>query len=280
MKTTKEFPATHSMSTEWFIADEDGNIALFDFEDNGPVPVQIDERDPFGWLEDLGVPDKNGINSIELTDEQTSDMLAHFKPISEFTENDGYYVLVQLKDDENSILTFINSFREDIECCLSHKERIYVVRWFWNYNACKDTIIKTIKLLNNICIGFLHEEFEAENLSDESVYPFYCFIQPYNSYTAIPKRTAVPKYPFKENQIPEEKRNKLIRIPLKFSECTGFQIAQYVICTWHSGIEEKEINNRRYTKFPKTGGGFCYILDEQDKAKDGEKPIILPAEDD
>ena len=28
MKTTKEFPATHSMSTEWFVVDEDGNKCL------------------------------------------------------------------------------------------------------------------------------------------------------------------------------------------------------------------------------------------------------------
>ena len=41
MKTMKEFPATHSMSTEWFVVDEEGNIALFDFDENGPVPVDI-----------------------------------------------------------------------------------------------------------------------------------------------------------------------------------------------------------------------------------------------
>ena len=26
MKTTKELPATHSMSTEWFVVDEDRNV--------------------------------------------------------------------------------------------------------------------------------------------------------------------------------------------------------------------------------------------------------------
>ena len=41
MKTTKEFPATHSMSTQWFVVDEEGNIGLFDFDENGPVPVDI-----------------------------------------------------------------------------------------------------------------------------------------------------------------------------------------------------------------------------------------------
>ena len=38
MKTTKEYPATHSMSTAWFAADVDGNVAIFDFNANGPIP--------------------------------------------------------------------------------------------------------------------------------------------------------------------------------------------------------------------------------------------------
>ena len=37
MKTTKEFPATHSMSTQWFVVDEEGNIALFDFDEKSGV---------------------------------------------------------------------------------------------------------------------------------------------------------------------------------------------------------------------------------------------------
>ena len=65
MKTTKEFPATHSMDTEWFIADAEGNIALFDFDDDGPVPVKIADNDDFwGELDEIGVPDKDGINSF------------------------------------------------------------------------------------------------------------------------------------------------------------------------------------------------------------------------
>lgn len=70
MKTTKEFPATHSMGTEWFIADAEGNIALFDFDDDRPVPAKIADNDDFwGGLDEIGVLDKDGINSFELTDE-------------------------------------------------------------------------------------------------------------------------------------------------------------------------------------------------------------------
>lgn len=230
MKTTKEFPATHSMSTQWFIADEEGNIALFDFEEEGPVPIQIDESDSFSYIEDIGVPDENGINSFELSDIQTEDMLKHFKPITDFSKEDDYDCLVQLIDDEDSIKMFINKYKDDIESCLSHKERIYLVRWFWSSDASEKEIEKQIEFIKATCIGYYHEYFDPDYLNSESVFPFFCYKQPYNSNLYIPERTAVPKNPLKISQIPEENRKKLIHVPVKFSECTGLQIAQYVLC--------------------------------------------------
>ena len=232
MKTTKEFPATHSMGTEWFIADAEGNIALFDFDDDGPVPAVIADNDDFwGGLDEIGVPDKDGINSFELTDEQTLYMLKHFKPISDFSEENEYDCLVQIKDDEESLKTFISTFKEDIECCLSHKERIYYVGWFWDYQATGDLKKKRIALVKDICTGFIHECFDSEFLSDKSVFPFYCYTQDYNPL----QRTAAPKYPLKENQIPEENRKKLIRLSAKFSDCKELQIEKYVLCKDYYG---------------------------------------------
>ena len=232
MKTTKEFPATHSMGTEWFIADAEGNIALFDFDDNGPVPTIIADNDDFwGGLDEIGVPDKDGINSFELTDEQTLYMLNHFKPISDFSEENEYDCLVQIKDDEESLKAFISTFKDDIECCLSHKERIYYVGWFWDYDATGDLKKKRIAIVKEICTGFLQEYFDSDRLSDETVFPFYCYKQDYNPL----QRTAVPKYPLKDIQIPEENRKKLIHIKAKFSDCKELQITQYVKCKDYYG---------------------------------------------
>jgi len=283
MKTTKEFPATHSMSTEWFVADEEGNIALFDFEEEGPVPVQINEADSFSYMEDLCVPDENGINTLELSEEQIGDMLKHFKPISEFTENDDYSCLVQVADDENCLKGFLMLFKDGIECCLSHKERIFLVHDFLKYDMPEDLEKKILDSIKQVCTGFYQAVCEGDYLSSKSepVYPFFCYQQPYNSSVYLPERTAVPAHPLKESQIPEEKRKKLIRIPVRFSECTGFQIAQYVLCKRHSIALTEDItrNGRVYAKYPKTGGGFCYILEDQDIEKDGETPIIIDGEE-
>ena len=45
MKIDKEYPATHSMSTAWFAVDKDGNVAIMDYDDNGPVPIGVPETD-------------------------------------------------------------------------------------------------------------------------------------------------------------------------------------------------------------------------------------------
>ena len=250
MKTTKEFPATHSMDTEWFIADAEGNIALFDFDDDRPVPAKIADNDDFwGGLDEIGVPDKDGINSFELTNEQANYMLRHFKPISDFSTENEYDCLVQIKDDEESLKTFISTFNDDIECCLSHKHRIYYVSWFWDYDATDELKKKRLALVKDICTGFLQEYFDSDCLSDKSVFPFYCYTQDYK----LLQRTAVPKYPLKENEIPEENRKKLIRLSAKFSDCKELQIAKYVLCKDYYGD---------------------YV------DGDGETPITLPDEDD
>lgn len=286
MKTTKEFPATHSMSTQWFVVDEEGNIALFDFDENGPVPVNIPSEknsDLMTAEEDLGAKDENSIEYFELTDEQVEELMSNaVSPLEYDIEND-YALFVQV--DEANKNEFLEVFSDSIECCLSHKHDIYFLWALFGYSESDlnkkrrlETFYKAVKRVVHIYIDSVtDEDFSGEDKN--WTLPFYCYKQPYWSYTELAKRTNVPKFPFKENQIPENQRHKLLRVPLKFSECTGFQIAQYVICHWHMGRDSIEIEDRVYTKFPKTGGGFCYILDYQNEKQDGKTPIVLDLEE-
>lgn len=43
MKTDKEYPATHSMSTAWYMVDDEGNIGIMEYNENGPVPFGVRE---------------------------------------------------------------------------------------------------------------------------------------------------------------------------------------------------------------------------------------------
>ena len=41
MLLDKEYPATHSMSTAWYMVDDDDNVAIIEYNENGPVPRQL-----------------------------------------------------------------------------------------------------------------------------------------------------------------------------------------------------------------------------------------------
>ena len=56
MKIDKEYPATHSMDTAWYCVDEDGNVGIFQIDENGPVPQGYHsgcEPDTIFWKEFL-----------------------------------------------------------------------------------------------------------------------------------------------------------------------------------------------------------------------------------
>lgn len=284
MKTTKEFPATHSMSTEWFVVDEEGNVALFAFDENGPVPVDI-PRESSSFLmtaeEDFGEKDSDTVEYLELTDEQVEELMADSVTPDKYDIENEYDIFVQVDDAHKK--DFLEFFKNDVEFCLSHKHGIYFLFCLFDYDESEsskkrslETFYKTVKRAVHIYVDAYTDE-NSSLTKDNWPLPFYVFKQPYSPYSELAKRTNIPKFPFKENQIPEKQRHKLIRIPVKFSECTGFQIAQYVICHWYFG-GDLEHENRTYTKFPKTEGGFFYVLEGQDKDEDGETPITLPGE--
>ena len=135
MKTTKEFPATHSMSTQWFVADEEGNIALFDFDENGPVPVDIPSENDSNLMtaeEDLGAKDENSIEYFELTDEQVEELMLNAVSPSEYDIENDYDLFVQV--DEANKNEFLEVFSDSIEYCLSHKHCIYFLWSLFGYS--------------------------------------------------------------------------------------------------------------------------------------------------
>ena len=72
MKTDKEYPATHSMSTAWYFVDDDDNVAIMEFEDEGPIPVGVPRNGYFNenvlFGEVLEEDERDG--TIQLTKEQ------------------------------------------------------------------------------------------------------------------------------------------------------------------------------------------------------------------
>ena len=73
----REYPATHSMDTAWYLADADGNVALMEYGDDGPVPWGIPQT---GIDTLLFGPEDNTedteFQQIRLTEEQIKGILS------------------------------------------------------------------------------------------------------------------------------------------------------------------------------------------------------------
>ena len=93
----KEYPATHSMSTAWFCADLDGNVAIIDIDDDGPVPVGTGGYNEGTyvyeiWSETLPTHTEERMYDLPLTDEQIVPLLLPKVDENDiWTEDDGIY---------------------------------------------------------------------------------------------------------------------------------------------------------------------------------------------
>ena len=73
----KEYPATHSSDTAWFCVDLDGNVAVFDIEEDGPRPNDFEGQHCIADLMTECLPShtEENIYDLPLTDAQIKPML-------------------------------------------------------------------------------------------------------------------------------------------------------------------------------------------------------------
>ena len=142
MIVEKEYPATHSMSTAWYCVDEDGNVGIFDIDDNGPIPVGGYEQN---CVEDVFWEDfsHDGVwfRNLHLRPEQISQMLEPIdiedvwekeKDIDDWMNMSWMEVIVQV--DMNKFEIFKQAFNMEEEenhfrplVCLSMEQGLFFV---------------------------------------------------------------------------------------------------------------------------------------------------------
>lgn len=242
MLLNKEYPATHSMSTSWYGIDSDGNVAIFEFDENGPVP-QLTEQEGIegilGWkfVEELS----SGMKSLTLTEAQANEVIVHL--------ND--FVSVEQIKYTSSIVKIKSGRIEEFE------QKVSEIREAKKYNCFAPNILylnRTLGLLvvsldgvyNHVleeilASGIIEKvrcfEFDNENQWDEVTksvkyshecagMPFYLYQQPYWPQY-LTERTYVPAYPLKEEQLNPLARALALRFDRSFSEIDKLQIAAY-----------------------------------------------------
>lgn len=247
MQNGKEYPATHSMSTAWYMVDEDGNVGIMDFNENGPVPWLANQQ--FG-AEDLvfRYHDYNNDTTlgIKLYDDQIDDLIED--PHS--PEEEEYWcdcvIQIDLKQ-EKEFLKLAQNKDFEIEMCISKIRGLYLIEADTSIcidngeNHEKRTSLnlmidnKMITKVYHIKDFWMTDDWnngEIVHTKNFSSAPYYLYHQPYWT-EHLPKCMNTPKNPVKFDQLPPELQQLTLKIPVKFGENETFQIDRWHPCDTH-----------------------------------------------
>lgn len=291
MKTNKEYPATHSMDTTWYIVDEEGNVGLLDISANGPVPFGLGENN----MEDLSIGLHDDVDDrleIHLTDEQLFEILDGpctpdekefwFDEVIQIdlAKKEDFHQLMQNKD---VTLKFCLSptaglYFVDVEKCLCSRPvngRDVIKERSTLNKLITEKIILKVYDVKDLCLNDIVQNGEMVIDKDFDTLPYYVYFQPYCPEDPQQK-VHTPQHPVKIEQLSESLQKKALRIPLKFKDHDKLQIAEWFpseVSAW----ETTKLQGTEYSLLPLTNGGKAWIKSEQ-KTANGFPNVISKEE--
>lgn len=283
MKRDKEYPATHSMSTAWYAVDEDGNVAIMDYNENGPVPWQTEqtctEELVLGHYED---ENNKVFLPIRLTDDQVYELLDNGKEPKDEFKFWFYDAIVQIDlNQEKEFLELIKQPDINVRSCVSKDLGLYMIdceqcfidkREAGHTHPLKSSSLH--KMLASKMILKVYSEksfYVGDETRDGKVFfdtdfdsaPYFIYGQPYWN-KLLAERLNIPRHPVKISQFPEALKKRVHYVPVKFHECKQFQIAEWHPCSFTSG-DEKVVNGCRYGLLTLTDGTEAYVMADMDE---------------
>lgn len=269
MKTDKEYPATHSMSTAWYVADEDGNVAIINYNENGPVPWETEEN----CIEDIvfGHEEEDKFIHINLTDEQISELLGKPQVPGESIESIFYAYAPVFQIDDKKKQSFLESLHNaNIPLAvISEEHNLYLVDALELDAAhlfSKMVKDKTITKVYDAKEYDIDDDYDGDKPTYSCNFKssaYFIYAQHYNTRFLL-ERLNIPDNPVKISQFPEPFRQRVPHIPIKFRECKNFQIAQWVPSNVTTG-ETRAVDGCRYDLLPTTDGREAYVLTSIDE---------------
>ena len=238
MKTNKEYPATHSMATAWYCVDEEGNVGVFDIDDNGPVPFgeyRENSVDDVFW-DDFSSQEDEYIKQLHLHPEQIATMLERDEDKGEW-DKDGYNyswmeTIIKIDMSKFDILKkalFLVKRHYFSPVCISKDMGLFFVDFFRNQEAVElleknDVVLEKYKSLHYFSPDDVDEEESIK--SDNQRFPFFIYFQGYSLNSEPAVQLTNPTFPMRIEQLPEEVRKTIKTIPVKFKTTKRIQLAE------------------------------------------------------
>ena len=279
MKIDKEYPATHSMDTAWFACDLDGNVAIFQFEEDGPGPIPFTDLHTDSLIPMLG-KEKNGIAIMPFTKEQIDELKRGLKLVH--TKEEIWHqcnILINPK----AIDDFIKAGAE-FDLCYSAEEGFYHIE-YWHldeYSILDEFIGRGDVLGAQECDIEIYFEDCRNDCSEHRLahFPFYVYEQ--GAINFPPGRVVAPKFPMKVEQMPEKAKKYMLKLPVRFAEKDYVEPAEFIDSQcWIFNNHTKEVDGITYMQVALTDGGYGYVkvvphsfdLQLTDEWKSGEEYI-------
>lgn len=276
MITDKEYPATHSMSTSWYMVDDEGNIGIMQFDDNGPVPYGLESDCSFA--NDAATGEQLGTNgqcgSIRFTEQQIDELLG--PPHAPQEEKRWWNVAVKIAPDDEARFHLLADNSDIDVWCMSEQSGLYMLdasECVIDYErVAEGTVLDVLIKQGIIRAVYTIPELEMDCKWDDKLQdvvftknfdsaPYYIYLQPYWP-DVLQKRMCTPHFPVTIDQVAEEKRHKLLRIPGKFSEMDRMQIAQWHACRVSGVGEYRYVGDDTYNLLPTPDGEARYFLND------------------
>lgn len=258
MKKNKEYSATHSMDTAWFACDLDGNIAIFQFEEDGPGPIPFTDLHTDELIPFLGNQNENEICFLPFTDAQVKELQSGLKDVR-CVEDVEHQVNIIVKPGSIEELIMAGAV---VDFCFSEKENFYHIE-FWNTDESKiqHYIDKGYLLKAQECDIEIYFEDDRQNQSEHRLahFPFFIYEQDH-VVNRPPERLVVPKHPFKIEQMTERAKKYMLRLPVRFAENEYVEPAEFIDSQyWHYPNDSIEIDGITYIQLELTDGSSGYV---------------------
>ena len=257
MKIYKEYPATHSMDTAWFACDLDGNVAIFQFEEDGPGPIPFTDMHTDELIPKLGEK-KNGYYVMPFNKEQIEELKKGLKPVH--TKEDIRHqcnILINPNVTDDLIKA-----GAEFDLCYSAEEGFYHLE-YWNvdeYSIIEKFFERGDVLGTQECDIEIYFEDCRNDCSEHRLahFPFYVYEQ--GAINFPPGRVVTPKFPMKVEQMPEKAKKYMLKLPVRFAEKNHVEPAEFIDSQcWIFNNHTKEIDGITYMQVALTDGGYGYV---------------------
>ena len=283
------------MSTAWYCVDEDGNVGIFDIDDNGPIPVGGNEQNCVNevFWDDFTDETDGTFRTLNLSEEQILSMLEPYDDNGEwknhqFGSGNVAWLDVIIKIDLSKLDVFIQALKliknpYYYPRCISKELGLFYVDFFSEKKAV-EFLEENHVVLEKFEAPYYETLFEDDEDDEKErieknirKFPLFIYHQDYAVFRYPALRVTNPKHPLRIEQLPKKVQDSIKRIPVRFKETERIQLAELMPVDGIWSIRYV-YNNRIWWQLASSDGGILFYNEATNSIIQGKEMDKLIAD--